>query len=348
MKQGKLTTIFSGLVIYSVLLSSIAFGQNVDGQNNLKGNADSKVSGKQTEASFKYLQDITRSAEAGQIASVEGVEAEVEKITRILASGSKKNRVLIDEYATKRLLVVNTLAVQMLAKDAPANLRGKRILKIDTASLLADSKNRTEAATLFQNALDQVTKANGNVVLYLEDISSFARQNPLFGAEIADGLRKFLVDGKTQVLSAGTVTDYHQQIADDSQLRNRFQKIEIKANDEVADNSFVGNKLSPDLRELVNSGDQNQNVRVILQSDDIKNPELLAVLKQNNVVIESRAESLNMLVASLPVKAAEQVAALRQTEHLSLDRETTLLGHIDTTTGVRAARALPGNSSLDG
>jgi len=118
-------------------------------------------------------------------------------------------------------------------------LRGKQILKIDTASLPADSKNQTEAATLFQNALNEVTKVGGKVVLYLEDISSFAKQNPLFGAEIADGLRKFLVDGKTQVLSAGTVTDYQQEIALDAQLKNRFQKIEIKSNDEVADDSFV-------------------------------------------------------------------------------------------------------------
>ena len=72
-----------------------------------------------------------------------------------------------------------------------------------------------------------------------EDISSFAKQNPLFGAEIADGLRKFPVDGKTQVLSAGTVTDYQQEIALDAQLKNRFQKIEIKSNDQVADDSFV-------------------------------------------------------------------------------------------------------------
>jgi len=118
-------------------------------------------------------------------------------------------------------------------------LRGKQILKIDTASLPADSKNQTEAATLFQNALNEVTKVGGKVVLYLEDISSFAKQNPLFGAEIADGLRKFPVDGKTQVLSAGTVTDYQQEIALDAQLKNRFQKIEIKSNDEVADDSFV-------------------------------------------------------------------------------------------------------------
>jgi len=348
MRQGKLTTLFSGLVIYSTLLSSTAFGQSVNSRNNLKSDADSTTSSKQTQASFKYLQDITRSAEAGQIASVEGVEAEVEKITHILASGSKKNVVLIDEYAGKRLLVVNSLAVQMLAKDAPANLRGKKILKSDTASLPADSKNQTEAATLFQNALNEVTKAGGKVVLYLEDISSFAKQNPLFGAEIPDGLRKFPVDGKTQVLSAGTVTDYQREIALDAQLKNRFQKIEIKSNDEVADDSFVGDKISPDLRELIANAAPNQKVKVILQSDDIKNPELLAVLKDSNVVIADRVESLNMLVVDLPVAAAEQVAALRGAKHLSLDREMKTLGHIATTTGLTTMLAQSGNSNLTG
>ena len=228
MRQGKFNTLFSGLIIYSVMFSSIAFGQNVNKRNSLKKDRRAIVTDrKQAESSAKYLQDITRSAEAGQITSVEGVEAEVEKITQVLASGSKKNVILIDEYAGKRLSVVNTLAVQMLAADAPADLRGKKILRIDTASLLADSKNQTEAATLFQNALIEVGKAGGNVVLYLKDVSSFAKLNPLFGAEIADGLRKFPVDGKTQVLSAVTVTDYYREIAADMQLRNRFRKIEI-------------------------------------------------------------------------------------------------------------------------
>lgn len=135
---------------------------------------------------------------------------------------------MIDDYATKRRLVVDALAVQMLREDAPLNLRGKRILKIDTSSLLADSKNQSEAAALFQNALDQISEAGGKTVLYLEDIATFAKENPLFGAEIADGLRRFVIAGKTAVISAGTVTDYQQQIAHDAQLKITFKKLKSK------------------------------------------------------------------------------------------------------------------------
>ena len=99
---------------------------------------------------------------------------------------------------------------------------------------------------------------------------------------------------------------------------------------------------------MVSTGDPNQKVKVILQSDDIKNPELLNILRRNNVVIESRAENLNMLVVELPVAAAEQIAAFRGAKHLSLDKEMSLLGHIEATTGVDAMRAVSGNSALNG
>jgi len=105
---------------------------------------------------------------------------------------------------------------------------------------------------------------------------------------------------------------------------------------------------SPDLLELMASGDPNLKVTVILQSDDIKNAQLLALLAKNGVTIEAEAENLNMLVVELPLKVAEAVASMRGANHLSLDKEVRTLGHVDTTTGVLAAKAQPGNSTLDG
>ncbi len=96
------------------------------------------------------------------------------------------------------------------------------------------------------------------------------------------------------------------------------------------------------------SAKPDQKVKVILQSDDINNPELLRVLQENNVAVENRAENLNMLIVDLPVAAAEQIAAANGAKHLSLDRKSASLGHIETTTGVTAMRAQSGNSSLDG
>ena len=93
------------------------------------------------------------------------------------------------------------------------------------------------------------------------------------------------------------------------------------------------------MRELLNSGDPSERVKIILQSDDIKNATLRRLLAKNGVSIQAEAKNLNMLVVELPLKVAEVVANLRGATHLSLDKEVKTLEHIDTMTGVLAAGA---------
>src|SRR4029077_19102138 len=91
---------------------------------------------------------------------------------------------------------------------------------------------------------------------------------------------------------------------------------------------------------LVNSGNPDGVVKVILQSDDINNAGLRRILAANKVMIDSSAGNLDMMVLDLPVKAAEAVAAAQGAKHLSLDRKMTVLGHIETTTGASLVRTL--------
>src|SRR5205823_9066652 len=108
----------------------------------------------------------------------------------------------------------------------------------------------------------------------------------------------------------------------DSRIKSRFESILIR--DKKDEDSFVGDKISPDLREIMAAGDQNRTVKVILQSDDIANPQLLDVLKKNNIAINGKAEAFNMLMIDLPVRVAEEVAAVQSAKHLSLDRKIDL------------------------
>jgi subtilisin family serine protease len=91
---------------------------------------------------------------------------------------------------------------------------------------------------------------------------------------------------------------------------------------------------------LIASADPNRNVKVILQTDDIENPELVRILSRNNIQIESRAENFEMLVVSMPPRVAEEIAAVRGVNHISLDRELKTLGHIEKTTGASIARTI--------
>src|SRR5205807_3828837 len=130
-------------------------------------------------------------------------------------------------------------------------------------------------------------------VFYLDDVADFSAENPVLGARVAENLYGALTKGKIQILPAASESDFEHQIAGDSRLKSRFERINITGKDD--DNSFVGDKISPDLRDLMAGADQNRTVKVILQSDDIDNPQLLDVLKKNSVAINGKAASLNML-----------------------------------------------------
>ena len=341
--KKKITTVLASLIIYSLMMTTFAFGQNVNKPK--QSNSEKPESVKSTDSS-KYLVNFTALAKNGQVTSAIGIEKELEKVVKVLSATTQKNPVVVDEFTGKSRMILGNLANRLLAEDAPANLRGKNVLSIEMAAILADAKNQTQAETILSNLLNEINFDKGSYILFIDDISVFGKENPAFGASVADKLRQALETGKVQIFSTSTTESFNYNIASDVQLKNRFQKIQFL--DDADEDGFVGDKLSPDLRELVANGEGNKKVKVILQADDIKNPELLEILRQNNVVIESLAENLDMMVVELNVSAAEQIASISGTNHLSLDKKLSSLGHIEMTTGVLAMRSQTGNSGLTG
>ena len=208
---------------------------------------------------------------------------------------------------------------------------------IGTRCFRRSMQKREMYAAALDGIIPAISGTKGKTILYVDDISGFSRDVPLYGEIAAKSLYNAIASGKIQVISAATSDRFAYQIATDKQLSGRFAKIEVFQEDE---DEFVGDKLSPDLRELFNGSDASKRVKVILQADDIGDPKLLATLRRNNVTIESRAESLDMMTVELPVSAAETVAAARGSRHLSLDREVSLLGHIEITTGASLVRVI--------
>ncbi len=115
-----------------------------------------------------------------------------------------------------------------------------------------------------------------------------------------------------------------------------------------SDDPFVGDKLSPDVRELVSKGNSRQRVCTILQVEDIHDHEFRRFLKLSGVRLVSEAKNLNMLEAEVAIGMIERIAAHTGTLHISRNLQTKTLGHVETTTGVAAMRALSGNSGIDG
>ena len=113
------------------------------------------------------------------------------------------------------------------------------------------------------------------------------------------------------------------------------------------DASFTNNKLSPDLRERLENQTSGR-VTVIVQADDIDSAELKELIHSSGTIVVDRADSFDMLTLDVPAGFVKMIGENRHVHHISLDRETKFLGHVETTTGVSAMRATTGNSSIDG
>ncbi|HSU25354.1 MAG TPA: S8 family serine peptidase, partial [Pyrinomonadaceae bacterium] len=260
---------------------------------------------------------------------------EAAHLVKVVAGSARKNAVVIDR-GTERDGVVKAAASQL--QD-----RAKVVRQIDWNALFTSFDEETEMSAALEGIIAAIERTKGKTVLYVDDISAFSNDVPLYGQIAAKLLYDAIASGKIQVISAATADRFTYQITADKRLKGRFEKVEVAEKDADA---FVGDKLSPDLRELVNGADSGKRVKVILQADDIGDPALLATLKRNGVTIESKAESLDMMTVELPISAAEQIASARGSRHLSLDRQVSLLGHIETTTGASLVRVIDQGLSL--
>ena len=240
-----------------------------------------------------------------------------------------KTAVLIDAGLDKDAIV----------RQAAAGLaeRSRTLYAVNWERLL--NANPSEAG--LSSAVDQIiadaAASKGKTVLYIEDIAGFAKTAPAFGRVVAERLYDAIASGKVQAVTAADAARFVREVTNDAKLRRYVAKVELNETDR---DPFVGDKLSPDLREMLNGAGRNSRVKVILQADDINDPRLMAALEAGGAVIESRAEGISMLTAEMPASTAETVAALRGSRHLSLDREISTLGHVETTTGADLVRVI--------
>ena len=269
MRNNKIITIITTFALMSQMFASIVLGQNVSINQR-----SSNLSKSARNNSFsRYTQDIAQLVEEGKLNLANSLEPETEKVENSLAVSGRKG-VVVSDYNNKGGLVIENLAARLNSENAARNLRGKRILKLDLGLLISDSDNVQQVAARLQGVLKQVENAKENVILYVENISVFSKNNPIFGAEIAKYLRQSIAAGKIQYISSATSDDYGVEIAADAQLKNRFKKVDLSSTENGSDDSFVGDKISPDLRDAMANAAPNQKVKVILQSDDVNNPRI--------------------------------------------------------------------------
>ena len=174
----------------------------------------------------KYTTDLTRLAADGKLDPVIGREVEVRRVMQILNRRTKNNPVVIGEAGVGKTAVVEGLAQKIAAGDVPENLRDKQVLALDMGQMLAGAKFRGEFEERLTAVMDEVKAADGQVILFIDELHQVVGAGAAEGAiDAANMLKPALARGELHVIGATTLDEYRQRIEKDTALERRFAPV---------------------------------------------------------------------------------------------------------------------------
>lgn len=183
----------------------------------------------------KYAKNLINDARVGKLDPVIGRDEEIRRVLQILSRRTKNNPILIGEPGTGKTAIVEGLAARIVRGDVPENLKNKQLYSLDMGALVAGAKYKGEFEERLKSVIKEVTNADGNIILFIDEIHTLVGAGGGEGAmDAANILKPALARGELRAIGATTLNEYQKYFEKDKALERRFQTVMVEEPDEIS------------------------------------------------------------------------------------------------------------------
>ena len=206
-----------------------------------KGQKVTSASSEDTyQALSKYAKNLIEEARSGRLDPVIGRDEEIRRVLQILSRRTKNNPILIGEPGTGKTAIVEGLAHRILRGDVPENLKNKQLYSLDMGALIAGAKYKGEFEERLKSVINEVTKSEGQIILFIDEIHTLVGAGKGEGAmDAANILKPALARGELRSIGATTLDEYQKYFEKDKALERRFQTVMVNEPDTLSSISIL-------------------------------------------------------------------------------------------------------------